>query len=142
MDIGGELRRARTARNFSLEDISRRTRISPFVLRAIEANDFDQVPGGLFTRGFLRAYAREVGLDGENLIREYRAAFEPPEMPADARHAESAEASDDFIPDQNEPTASKRRHFLEVGIIVVIVLAYFATLRQPRPPVVPELKAA
>ena len=55
MDIGGELRAARRGRKRSIEQIARITKINPTLLRAIENNDFDRVPGGLFTRGYLRA---------------------------------------------------------------------------------------
>src|SRR5438477_2289374 len=81
MDIGAELRNARKARKLSIEEIARVTKISPSVLRAIDRNDFSSVPGGLFTRGFLRAYAREVGLDPEEIVQLYRTEFEQPEIP-------------------------------------------------------------
>jgi cytoskeletal protein RodZ len=77
MGIGGELRRARTARKLSLADIAARTKINQTILRAIEDNRFDRVPGGLFRRGYLRAYAREVHLDPEEIVERYRAEFEP-----------------------------------------------------------------
>ena len=73
MDIGAELRRARVSRHLAIEDVARVTKISPSVLRAIEQNEFGSVPGGLFTRGFLRSYAREVGLDAEAIVQLYRA---------------------------------------------------------------------
>ena len=78
MDVGGELRRARTARHLSLAEISNRTKISPALLHAIEDNRFDRVPGGLFTRGYLRAYAREVELDPEAIVEQYRAEYGAP----------------------------------------------------------------
>jgi len=78
MDVGGELRRARTARHLSLAEISNRTKISPALLQAIEDNRFDRVPGGLFTRGYLRAYAREVELDPEAIVEQYRAEYGAP----------------------------------------------------------------
>ena len=77
MDVGGDLRRARTALTLSLAQIAERTKINPKILRAIEDNQFDRVPGGLFTRGYLRAYAREVRLDPEDIVERYRAEFEP-----------------------------------------------------------------
>ena len=75
-EIGGDLRRARIARKKSIEDISRATKINSLFVRAIESDAFDQLPGGLFTRGFLRAYAREVGLDPDEIVARYRAEFE------------------------------------------------------------------
>jgi transcriptional regulator with XRE-family HTH domain len=64
VSIGFTLHKAREQRGLSLEDIANRTHISSRVLEAIEHNALDRVPGGLFTRGYLRAYAGEVGLDG------------------------------------------------------------------------------
>ena len=78
MNVGGDLRRARIGRNLSLGDIAARTKINQKILRAIEDNRFDRVPGGLFRRGYLRAYAREVHLDPEEIVEQYRAEFEPP----------------------------------------------------------------
>src|SRR5688572_27176868 len=71
-EIGAELRRARLARKQSIEDVSRATKINPSFVRAIENEDFAKLPGGLFTRGFLRAYAREVGLAPEEMVERYR----------------------------------------------------------------------
>src|SRR5712671_6425587 len=71
MDIGTGLRQAREARGITLAQLVISTKISPQNLRAIERNAFDLLPGGLFTRGFLRAYAREVGLDPEEIVRQY-----------------------------------------------------------------------
>jgi cytoskeleton protein RodZ len=79
MDIGTELRQAREARGITLAQLVVSTKISPQNLRAIERNAFDRLPGGLFTRGFLRAYAREVGLDPEEIVRQYISEHETPE---------------------------------------------------------------
>jgi cytoskeleton protein RodZ len=73
MDLGSELRTAREQRGLSLLQLSKATKIHPSALKAIEDNDFSQLPAGIFTRGFLRAYAREVGLDPAEVIREYDA---------------------------------------------------------------------
>jgi cytoskeleton protein RodZ len=81
MDIGGDLRRARTARQLTLAEIADRTKINGSLLRAIEDNRFDRVPGGLFTRSYLRAYAREVQLDPESIVAQYRSQFETPAQP-------------------------------------------------------------
>jgi cytoskeleton protein RodZ len=77
MDLGTVLRSARERRHLSLNQLAQTTKIGVRVLAAIENNEFQQLPGGLYTRGMLRAYAREVGLDPENTITQYRAQFEP-----------------------------------------------------------------
>jgi len=61
-------------RGVSLDEISAATRIAPRFLQAIENEQWDQLPGGVFNRGFIRAVARYLGLDEENTIAEYAAA--------------------------------------------------------------------
>jgi cytoskeleton protein RodZ len=133
MDIGAELRNARTARKLSIEEIARVTKISPSVLRAIDHNDFGRVPGGLFTRGFLRAYAREVGLDPEEIIQLYRQEFEHPEI---AVRAEDSDASDELeisTHTHDEPAGSRYSQIVQVAIILIILGVYFASWRRTQP---------
>ncbi len=82
MDVGATLQNARERRGLSIESLSRITRIKPDLLRAIEADAFDHVPGGIFLRGFLRSYAREVGLDPEVIVRSFAEEFETAPPPA------------------------------------------------------------
>jgi cytoskeletal protein RodZ len=78
-DIGSRIRRAREQRGLTIRDMASTTKISPPALNAIECNDFERLPGGVFRRAYLRAVAAEVGLDPEELVREYRATFETAE---------------------------------------------------------------
>jgi cytoskeleton protein RodZ len=64
--VGERPRRAREARGISLRQVSNVTRISIRTLEAVERNDRSRLPGGIFTRAFVRAYATEVGLDPES----------------------------------------------------------------------------
>ena len=81
LDIGDRLRDARVARGLSLADIAERTKISPPSLTAMERNQFSRLPGGVFRRAYVRAFAVEVGLDADTLVRDYRARYEPDEVP-------------------------------------------------------------
>jgi len=72
-DFGERLRRARDARGISLRQVANVTRITVRALEAVERNDFSRLPGGIFTRAFVRAYAEEVGLDPEATLREFLA---------------------------------------------------------------------
>jgi cytoskeletal protein RodZ len=76
MDVGAMLRSARERRGLSLDELAYRTKISVRVLRSIESNAFDRVPQGIFTRGYLRAYAQEVGLDPTATVEQYLAQFD------------------------------------------------------------------
>ena len=76
-DIGSRLKRAREQRGLTLRDIANTTKLSTAALNAIECNDFARLPGGVFTRAYVRVYATEVGLDADELVHSYRASFEP-----------------------------------------------------------------
>jgi cytoskeleton protein RodZ len=69
--IGEQLRLAREERGIGLREICDQTRISVHYLEAIEANDFKRLPGGIFNRSFIKAYARYVGYDEREAIEEY-----------------------------------------------------------------------
>jgi cytoskeleton protein RodZ len=69
--FGEHLRREREMRGVSLEEISAATRISTRFLEALENDQWDQLPGGVFNRGFIRSIARFLGLDEDDLVAEY-----------------------------------------------------------------------
>ncbi len=83
MDVGATLQSARERTGLSVEDVARRTKISVRVLRAIENNAFEDLPHGIFTRGYLRAYAREVGLDPTAIVEQFLARFDTPGAPVE-----------------------------------------------------------
>lgn len=90
--IGNRLREARIARGLSLSDVSQVTKIPRASVEAIEAGDYDALPAPVFARGFVRAYAREVGVDAGPLIR------------ALDRHIAGAPAVDDDSVHDLDPT--------------------------------------
>jgi cytoskeleton protein RodZ len=69
--FGEHLKREREMRGVSLEEISAATRISTRFLEAMENDRWDQLPGGVFNRGFIRSIARYLGLDEDSLVAEY-----------------------------------------------------------------------
>ncbi|MGA8621864.1 MAG: RodZ domain-containing protein [Candidatus Sulfotelmatobacter sp.] len=73
--FGEKLRKQREQRNIALDAISNTTKISTRMLRALEDENFDQLPGGVFNKGFVRAYARQVGLNEEEAISDYLSAL-------------------------------------------------------------------
>lgn len=70
-EFGDKFRRAREKKELSLDDVSNVTKISPRMLQAIEGEHFDQLPGGVFNRGFIRAYAKHLGLNSEDAVNDY-----------------------------------------------------------------------
>ena len=75
IDFGAKLRGARERRGVSLRQIAETTKISVAALEALERNDPSRLPGGIFSRAFVRSYAAEVGLDPEATVREFLERF-------------------------------------------------------------------
>ena len=71
--FGEFLKKARLERGFSIADVSRATRIKELQLERVERADLDALPAEVFVIGFIKAYAREVGADGVEALRRYRA---------------------------------------------------------------------
>jgi cytoskeleton protein RodZ len=71
ISIGEKLRLARETRGIALRYISEQTRISMRYLEAIETDDYRRLPGGIFNRSFIRAYAKHVGYDEQQALEEY-----------------------------------------------------------------------
>ncbi|HTV59575.1 MAG TPA: helix-turn-helix domain-containing protein [Verrucomicrobiae bacterium] len=69
--FGDRLKREREMRGVSLDEVAAATRIAPKFLEALENDQWDQLPGGVFNRGFIRSIARFLGLDEDNLVAEY-----------------------------------------------------------------------
>jgi hypothetical protein len=74
--VGPVLREARNRRKIDLSEVEAATRIRVRFLRAVESEEWDVLPGGVYTRGFIRTYASFLGLDGERLVEDYRKEVE------------------------------------------------------------------
>lgn len=72
--VGRYLKRTREARAMSLEEVSRATRIPVASIERIEGDHFDDLPGEVFVRGFLRAYARALSMPPEDVLARYTAS--------------------------------------------------------------------
>ena len=79
--FGERLQREREMRGITLEEIADSTKIGTRSLRALEQEDFDKLPGGIFNKGFVRAYARYLGIDEEQAVVDFLAAAGEPEQP-------------------------------------------------------------
>jgi cytoskeletal protein RodZ len=90
-EFGDKFRKAREKKEISLDDVSNVTKISARMLRAIEEEHFDQLPGGVFNKGFIRAYAKHLGLNDEEAITDYLACLRQAQI--DAHEVWEPEAS-------------------------------------------------
>ena len=75
MNVGTRLREARERLGITLQQVSDSTKLSTTVLQHIERNEFDRLPGGIFTKGHLRAYAAKVRVNPEEVVDQYLVQF-------------------------------------------------------------------
>lgn len=82
--VGERLRQARLAKGITLSEIAAETRISSRYLEALEREDYEELPGAIFSRNFARQYARYVGLDTRELEKALEVSLpKPPEVPVE-----------------------------------------------------------
>jgi cytoskeleton protein RodZ len=115
--FGMRLKQEREKKSVTLDDISLSTKISTRMLRALEEERFDQLPGGIFNKGFIRAYARCLGMDEDQAIADYLAAtgVSPLEKPSEGN--EQAPILEPPSRERNENAAG-----LPWGIFAVVLL--------------------
>jgi len=130
--FGEELRREREIRGISLKEISDATKISKRFLEAIERNDHRTLPAPVFTRGFVREYARYLGLNSEEMVTRYNYA-----AVGDDRIEQSSHLSQLVRPATNEPkgiprTRIDRNVVLLLAIVIALSLVTWWALRFRR----------
>jgi transcriptional regulator with XRE-family HTH domain len=79
--LGARLRRQRERRGLTIAVIATTTKISPALLEALERDDVSRWPSGIFRRAFVRSYAEIIGLDPEDVVREFTESFPDPAGP-------------------------------------------------------------
>jgi cytoskeletal protein RodZ len=109
--VGEYLRKHRELRRMSVEEIARSTRVPMSSVERIEADLFDELPGEVFVRGFLKSYARAVGLSPDEVLARYtqsrRVAWVTP------------------LPLTNVSRAPKRGRVIGVAVAVFLLLIFF-----------------
>lgn len=110
--FGEDLKREREMRGVSLEEICAATRISTRFLEALEKEEWDRLPGGVFNRGFVRAVARFLGLDEEGLVAEYALAL-----------SESNGAASSPHPQPVPLPAARRPLWIALPLVIALVAA-------------------
>ena len=125
--FGENLKREREMRGIPLREISDSTKINLHFLQALEDEEFDKLPGGVFNRGFIRAYSRHLGLDEQKLLGEYdlvlgrKEPFETPRVQA-------------APPPPPLETTSSQAQLLAAAIAVVMLLIGYALYRYSDQP--------
>jgi len=118
-NFGASFKRARESKGISLDQIATETRISSRFLSAIENEEFHLLPGGIFNRGFVRAFAEKVGLDADQAVADYErlAEVRPPEL---------------ATPPEPEPVRKKDRHLylLAIGALALVIVIFYVVTRE------------
>ena len=120
-DFGGRLRSVREERGISLRSIADITKISILTLEALERNDIARLPGGIFSRAVVRAYAQQIGADPETTVREFISLFPHESVVVGSPHHES----------HHDLATKEVRHLgrlVSVAAVVVAVAAAIAWL--------------
>ena len=92
-DFGSRMRHTREQRGVSLRQIAETTKLSVSALEALERNDISRLPGGIFSRAFIRSYAAEIGADPENTVRDFLAQYPHESVTGAGPHALAAEGA-------------------------------------------------
>jgi cytoskeleton protein RodZ len=118
-NFGASFKRARESKGISLDQIAAETRISTRFLLAIENEEFNLLPGGIFNRGFVRTYAEKVGLDPDQSVADYERLVQIHEPPEASSMASPRSAKGD-------------RHLypLAIGGLVLLVVIFYLITRE------------
>jgi cytoskeleton protein RodZ len=126
-DLGSRLKRAREEQGLPLKIIATRTKISVSALEALERNDLTRLPGGIFGRAFVRAYAQELGLDADQTVSDFQADLEESERLAAERSIKRVEITDDdreFLDRQRRALRTLRIVVVTLVVIAVVLLVW------------------
>jgi cytoskeleton protein RodZ len=118
--FGSRLKAARESRTITLREIADRTNLSMVALEALERDDISKLPGGIFSRAFVRAYAGEVGLDPEQAVKDFIEHHPHDWVTAGSPMVRRHE-------DDGTPEAARRRR-VALALMVIIIVAAVAGL--------------
>lgn len=115
--VGARLRAAREAKEITLAQVAERTKVRPGILTAIEEDDHDSLPALTYTLGFIKAYARTVGIDPNEISEAYR---------EESQKEDPVPTLVDMAPLENERIPSPRLIFISAAIIVLVLAGFWA----------------
>lgn len=121
-EFGAQLKHAREGRGISLRQIATSTKISTVALEALERGDLSKLPGGIFSRAFVRAYAIEVGLDPDEIVSQFlvELGVHESQMGDDEIHPEVTADDRAFLEQQRRAAMWLR---IAIGVVVLLIIA-------------------
>ncbi|WP_251575915.1 helix-turn-helix domain-containing protein [Limosilactobacillus agrestimuris] len=126
IEIGKKLRDARQAKGYTLDDLQQLTKIQKRYLIAIEDEKFDELPGDFYVRAFIKQYADTVGLDGNELLKEFNEQLPQTKTEEYSEHISQAVETRANRRKTVSQGVSKVRQYLPtiiIACVIVIVLA-------------------
>jgi len=123
VDFGTMFRQARERCGASLQEIAAVTKISTRVLAALERNDMSKLPGGIFSRAFVRSYAREIGLDPDRAIDRFTTDFPDESGKEQLPSAKEAEDIETFESGRRLARTVLQLAVLTIVVVIVVVVA-------------------
>lgn len=132
--LGEQLRRARTERGMGLREVSEQTRITMRHLEAIEADDYKELPGGIFNKSFVKSYARAVGFPEARALELYERTARERGLHTD-EVATSPQRSRVYIGESaRSPLLTYGLSAVIVGILILLVYAGLHYYRRTESP--------
>ena len=125
-DFGRRLREARERRGVSLRQIANATKIGIGALEALERNDFSRLPGGIFSRAFVRSYATEVGLDPDRTLQDFIAQFSHDSVAVG--HLRTIQSEDHLAIESDRRSATTLVRLILLSIPIAGAILYFTTV--------------
>lgn len=110
------MKRLREQRGITLHEIAGTTKLSVRTLEALERNDVSRLPGGIFSRGLVRAYAEQIGADPDVTVQEFITRFPEPSITDGSPLVRSGEVNTD------PPSMLTRRVVMAVAVLIPIAL--------------------
>ena len=118
-NFGATFKKARESKGISLDQIANQTRISTRFLAAIENEEFQLLPGGIFSRGFVRSFAEAVGIDPAQAVADYERLSSVPQPGIDPPAAAA-------VP----PKTERHLYPVAVGILAIAVAIFYLMTRE------------
>src|SRR5262245_16303831 len=128
-EFGSTFKARREAKGLSLEQISTETRINTRFLQAIENDDFQVLPGGIFSRGFVRAYAEVLGMDPEKAVADFERV---------SNYHEPVVLEGLRVSTPQPPRRNLMLYPIAAGVLVLVIVIFYLVTRDRPAPVNPD----
>ena len=135
LTLGEKLRAAREERGVSISEVAEQTRISPLYIESIENDDYRNLPGGIFNKGFVKSFAKYVGVNEQEALMDYGhlIASKEGERPDEGRTYRPQVLTDDRSHNSSIPTVLVAVVILALMTVAVLFLVNY--LRRPSDPI-------